>query len=282
MKPNIFRKFCGAGNDFILFDLNDNPEFNISSDIILNICDRRFGIGADGVLLIGDEPGYDFKMTYYNSDGSLGSLCGNGARCAIKYADLSGRLDKGRTKFICNNEVFAGQIENDTVIFFLNEPKNLSLNLNIELYGSLTKVHFLNTGSPHVVVDVNELSKSVGNKISFTDINDLDVYSLGREIRYHSEFMPEGTNVNFIQLSGEDIKIRTFERGVEDETLACGTGSVASALISNLVYGLPSPVSLLTRGGDKLKVGFRNAENSFEEIFLSGPAVEIFKGEIFL
>lgn len=282
MRTFIFYKLNGAGNDFILFDLKDNPKLDITPDFAGSICSRQFGIGADGILVINDSNGFDFEMAYYNADGSTGSLCGNGARCAIKYATYSGRLNKGTANFAVNGISYSGRVEDgDIITFNFNEPADLKQNLNFYAGGQFLKGSFINTGAPHLVINIKNVLEDIENPSSgYTGIENFPAFELGREIRYSDAFAPEGVNVNFICTEKDVITIRTYERGVENETLACGTGSAAAAMISALEYGYGSPVSLKTKGGEMLKVGFVRNGNSFTDVTLTGPAKIVFKGEI--
>ncbi|MBN1301696.1 MAG: diaminopimelate epimerase [Melioribacteraceae bacterium] len=277
-----FIKYSGAGNDFILIDDDENKEADLTPEKIRKICNRRYGIGADGILLISGSSDYDFTMTYYNSDGSLGSLCGNGARCAIKYAKLSGIFSGNTTKFMCNSEIYSGEVHDFSVVKFnLNQPQRLKHNFKIKILDQLVNASFIDTGSPHVVIDIHDIRRKPEEPGSFyKNISELPVVSIGRSVRNHKDFMPEGTNVNFISVEDSNIYIRTYERGVEDETLACGTGSVAAALIVSLNRDLTPPVTLITGGGDKLTVNFDYSNNYFSDVSLTGPAEEIFNGEI--
>jgi len=282
MKNFSFVKMSGAGNDFIMFDRKNNPGLTLNSSLIKKLCDRRNGIGADGIITISDNGKHDFVMEYFNADGSTGSLCGNGSRCAIKFAHLTGRTKDKSVSFLSNNKVYNGKIINEEKIkFYLNEPEDLKLNFNISAFGQSIKINFINTGSPHVVIDIkNILKKPEEFHSGFTDLNEVPVIEIGSEIRYLSEFAPEGTNVNFIMIDKGKVAIRTYERGVENETYSCGTGSAASAIIASLKYGIKPPVTLLTRGGEELIVDFERRENKIENLSLTGPAKVVFTGEI--
>ena len=284
MKKIYFTKMSGAGNDFIVIDRNHNEEIELNPAIIQNLCNRRNGIGADGLITVYDSDKYDFVMEYFNSDGSTGSLCGNGARCAIKFAHDTDRLNLGKAKFISNGEYYLGEVLSEEEIkFCLNTPKNLKLNFKMNASGQLINTSFINTGSPHAIIKIDDVLKEPNDISSqYSDINDFPVFNLGNEIRYHQDLSPEGANVNFIKIQDDKILIRTYERGVEDETLACGTGSVAAAIISFLNYNLKPPIKLITRGGDELKVNFKLNEKEIIGISLTGPAKSVFKGEFLL
>jgi diaminopimelate epimerase len=272
----------GAGNDFILFDKKNYPGLKLNSEIIKKLCDRHNGIGADGVITIADNGSYNFVMEYFNADGSTGSLCGNGSRCAIKFAYLTGRVKNNEVSFVSNNKSYKGKvIDNDKIKFFLNEPEGVKPDLNLSAFNQTIKASFIDTGSPHVVINIEDII--IGNseaEIVFTDIDKVPVFEIGSEIRYLREFAPGGTNVNFIKISNDKVFVRTYERGVENETYACGTGAAACALIASIKFGLKAPVTLLTKGGDELIVDFKIQKNVFSEVALTGPAKVVFTGEI--
>ncbi len=272
----------GAGNDFILFDAKINPKLDFSKEKISQICDRRNGIGADGVLIIDRADGFDFEMKYYNADGSFGSLCGNGARCSLLYAKLNGLLNSTKSRFLFSNKVFSGEICKDgNVKFELLPPSNIKLNFKIKVAGQLVNSSFVNTGSPHVVIKIEDVLKNpLELSTSYNHINDFPVYDLGKAIRFHDDFIPEGVNVNFIQVADNKVKIRTYERGVENETLSCGTGSVASAVILFYNKLVKKPVEILVKSGDQLLVDFEFDGRFFSNVSLTGPAKVVFNGEI--
>lgn len=280
MEHIFFTKMSGAGNDFIILDKKLNPKFKPESMKIRELCSRRTGIGADGLIIISDSDHLDFVMNYYNSDGSEGALCGNGARCAIKYGQISSRVVNGRTKFESYAGSYSGELLDDgSVKFNLNNPTEIKLNFDLLLDDQNLRVSFINTGAPHVVIKVNDLLHVEKNLAGISDIDSLPVFQLGRKIRYHDGF-GKGTNVNFIKIENDMIYIRTYERGVEEETLACGTGSVAAALISFLNGEIKPPASLKTRSGDILIVNFDYSDEGFTNVSLTGPAKVIFTGEI--
>ncbi len=283
MKKISFAKLNGAGNDFILFDLNYNPDLVINPAIIAQLCNRRTGIGADGILVISNMEGYDFAMDYYNADGSTGTLCGNGARCAIKYAYLSGKLKNGEARFFSSGKDYTGLVINDQLIRFnLHEPKEFKSNLIFDEVKQIKTADFINTGSPHVVVKIDEIPlKDSDSEKFYEDLNDVPVFELGRAVRYSSALYPEGANVNFIQIKDNKILIRTYERGVEDETFACGTGSVAAALICFYKGYLKPPVTLITKSKEQLIVDFTFGENKITNLSLTGPAEVTFTGEFY-
>jgi diaminopimelate epimerase len=284
MKKISFFKMSGAGNDFILVDKNINPGFVPDQNIVQKICNRRYGIGADGVITVSDSNSYDFDMEYFNADGSTGSLCGNGARCAIKFADISGRIKNESAVFMSNGAAYSGRVLSENEIrFFFNTPQRLKYNFKIKAFNQLINANFIDTGSPHVVIKIEDVLQNPGVVgLFYEDLGGFPVFELGREIRYHKDFAPEGTNVNFIRLIKGKIHIRTYERGVEDETLACGTGSTAAAIISCTLFNLKPPVTLITRGGDELIVDFQVEDQEIKDLSLTGPAVVTFTGEFTL
>ena len=267
----------GAGNDFVVLDNSQNADLQVTQEIVRKLCDRRNGIGADGLITIEDSSNHNFIMSYYNADGSKGSLCANGARCALLFASESGRLDSKSAKFLSNNVEFKGEILSDTQIkFYLNPPKKIKYNFKVKAGGRLINAHYADTGSPHVVIDINE------SEGFLTSLEKVPVDILGREIRYLPEFGPGGTNVNFIDIKGKIIHIRTYERGVEAETLACGTGSVAAALISYVTQKILPPIELLTKGNEKLFVNFDVENSKVNNLSLTGPAKIVFTGEMII
>lgn len=283
MKEYFFTKMTGAGNDFIVFDKKTYPYLTLSPELIQQLCDRHYGIGADGVMVIGADPleGETYAMDYYNADGSSGSLCGNGSRCAAKF--IAQRDEKFNFSLKSAGKFLDAQVNEKNVKIELEQPQKIKTNFKVKLSGSkgqMITAHFADTGSPHVVIDIANIEQIPGNVESgYRFINQVPVYELGREIRNLPEFVG-GTNVNFIQKTNKTIYIRTYERGVENETLACGTGSVAAAIISSIIYSIDSPIELITAGGDTLMVSFSKNGNEFSNICLSGPAEVTFTGQV--
>lgn len=265
-----FTKMNGAGNDFVMLD-NREGQLALSKDEIAALCDRHRGVGSDGLLMV--EPaqnGADFRMRYYNSDGGEAEMCGNGARCFARFAQkISGK--DGDISFETQAGVITAKFFGDLVEIQMSEPHSLKLNETLDLAGEVHTVHSLNTGVPHAVVFVqNDLAKT-------------DVRKLGAALRYHTHFAPKGTNANFVQqLDWNTIQIRTYERGVEDETLACGTGMVACALIFHKLTGTASPIQVKVQGGDTLKISFEKDGDTFRHVKLNGPADFTFQGQVAL
>lgn len=257
----------GAGNDFILFD-NRSGDIDLDRNQIALLCDRHRGIGADGILLL-EKPTNraDFRMRYFNADGGEAEMCGNGARCFARFANKVGGR-KAKISFETPAGVISSELKGDLVTLRMTEPTDLRLNVDLPMTAEKKTVHFINSGVPHIVIPVPK-------------IDDADVRREGAAIRYHKMFSPNGTNVNFIEKRESNrIAIRTYERGVEDETLACGTGIVASALIFAAIEKSSSPITVLARGGDELEVGFEKVEGGFRNVTLTGPAEFVFEGSI--
>ena len=260
MKIEFF-KYQGTGNDFVILDNRDNSYNNLSAKQIKHICDRRFGIGADGLMLLTKKEGYDFKMVYFNADGNESSMCGNGGRCLVKFAYHMG-IHKATYHFIATDGEHFADIGTDVDLIVRLKMKDVT---EVEEHSTYA---VLNTGSPHFVKFANH-------------VKDIDVVETGREIRYSKEFKQEGINVNFVEAIDEDgIFVRTYERGVEDETLSCGTGVTASALMSAHNDKGFNRVEVQTPGGH-LSVEFEKTDDEhFENIWLCGPAEFVFKGEM--
>ena len=252
----IFNKYEGTGNDFIIIDNRLNT-FIADHRTIARLCDRRFGIGADGLILIGNQNGHSFRMNYYNSDGYEGTMCGNGGRCAADFAFRHSIADADMS-FIASDGIHRAIVTDNSVTLFMSDVRD------IKKYDSGC---FLNTGSPHYVEFVS-------------DPEAINVVEAGRKLRYSSQFGPGGTNVNFAGIRNDHITVRTYERGVEDETLSCGTGVTASVIAA--VYSGhfdSSSVPVRTRGGN-LTVDCRLEGNRAYDVRLTGPATFVFSGEI--
>src|SRR2546421_8221322 len=262
-----FTKMDGAGNDFILID-NRAGNIDLGRSQIARLCDRHRGIGADGILLLERASNHaDFRMRYFNADGGEAEMCGNGARCFARFAiKVAGQKEK--ISFETPAGVISAELKGDLVTLRMTEPTDLRLNLDLPIGAEKKTVHFINSGVPHVVIPVAK-------------IDDADVRREGAAIRHHKMFSPNGTNVNFIEKRGPNkIAIRTYERGVEDETLACGTGIVASALIFAASENTNGPIGVIARGGDELEVGFEKSGDRFRNVTLTGPAEVVFEGSI--
>ena len=258
-----FEKYHGNGNDFIIVD-DKTATFNDSEEFISKLCHRRFGIGADGLMLVRKSDTADFEMLYFNADGKPGTMCGNGGRCIAAFA-YSHNLAKEKMTFDAADGLHAAIINESLV-----QDRLFDVSLQMQPVAEITEhenSYFLNTGSPHHVEFV-------------ACVDSVDVVGRGKEIRNSGEYQPGGTNVNFVQIEDGNIFVRTYERGVEDETLSCGTGVTASALAVFLETGMDN-LHIKTRGGD-FSVAFKRDGNRFTDIWLKGPAQLVFKGEITL
>jgi diaminopimelate epimerase len=252
-----FYKYQGTGNDFIMVD-NRLGVFDVNNTLLIEkLCHRRFGIGADGFILLENEQGYDFKMVYFNSDGKQSSMCGNGGRCIVQFAHDLGVISD-RTSFLAIDGVHDAYIEKGLVHLKMIDVDQVENNGD----------HFyMNTGSPHYVKAVEK-------------INNYPVVEEGRKVRNNSRFKEKGTNVNFTEKEKELLHVRTYERGVEDETFSCGTGVTAAALAASY-SGMLSPVQIQTLGG-ALSISFKKTEVGFKEIYLIGPAESVFVGTVLI
>lgn len=282
MRKISFSKMSGAGNDFILIDESKNPQIVLSKDEITFLCSRRIGIGADGVMIVKDSNDTGFEMEYFNSDGSSDTLCGNGARCAILYSSLTNRMKNNSIDFRTNSELYSGEFLNEGKIKFnMKPPKHLKFNFKIKAAEQLITASYADTGSPHVVINIDDvLSNPAKPNSAYSSLNELPVIELGREIRNKEEFAPAGTNVNFIKIKNGLVKIRTYERGVEDETLACGTGAAAAAIISVVNNNLNPPIKLETKSEEELVVDFKIEDKKVKNLSLTGSAKLVFEGTI--
>jgi diaminopimelate epimerase len=288
-----FTKMNGAGNDFVMLDNRDGA-LALDTAGIARLCDRHRGVGADGLLVV--EPsqtgGADFRMRYYNSDGGEAEMCGNGARCFARFAQKIGGK-AGDVSFETMAGVIRATMIGDNVRIQMSEPQSLALGETLRAGSAKLVVHSLNTGVPHAVVFVGDCTKPAEQRPTSAtapagsllhalreDLDAVDVRTLGRILRTHPHFEPKGTNVNFVAQTGPNaISIRTYERGVEDETLACGTGMVACALIFHELSGATSPVQVKVRGGDTLEVAWEKDGASWRNVTLTGPADFTFEGQ---
>ncbi len=263
-----FFKMSGSGNDFILIDNRDGAlAVGNITEFVRTVCERKVSVGADGLIIIESSQRADFRWRFFNADGSEVDMCGNGARCAARFAYIRG-IAKKEMSFETAAGIIDAVVKGETVKVRLTEPHGLKTNIPIMIDGKPIGVNFVNTGVPHVVLFVDGLDR-------------YDVFNVGRKIRYHEEFQPEGTNANFMEvIDRHAIRVRTYERGVEDETLACGTGAVASALISSWQGLVESPVDVKVKSGETLKIYFRKTDHGFEDIYLEGKANVVYEGRI--
>jgi len=252
-----FYKYQGTGNDFVVIDDREQI-FPVSQKYIADLCHRRFGIGADGLMLLQNAEGYDFRMVYFNADGTQGSMCGNGGRCLVRFAHDLGIIGNSTT-FIAVDGEHEAKVLSTVISLKMIDIKNIV---------QTSSYDFMDTGSPHYVEYVEDLAH-------------FDVFTKGKSIRYNEPFVSKGgTNVNFVEVVGDNqLEVRTYERGVEDETYACGTGVTACALSANLRYGFDKFVDIKVVGG-KLRIEFtKNMDGTFQDVFLIGPAMRVFEGE---
>lgn len=268
MKKLTFFKMSGSGNDFILID-NRNSVVDESglTSFIRNVCRRKMSAGADGLILIENSDSADFKWRYYNSDGGRAEMCGNGARCAARFAYLN-KIAGSDMSFMTDAGIVHAQVRGDKVKVNMVDPSDFKQDYTIKLKDGFLTVSSINTGVPHVVVMMDS-------------IDDVDVVGMGREVRRHKAFAPAGTNVNFItRVKNGSFSIRTYERGVEDETLACGTGSIASALVTASKDKVKSPLNIVTRSGGILTIYYKEDNGRFHDVYLEGDARIIYKGKL--
>ncbi len=267
-KIPIFYKMSGSGNDFILIDNRDGAvNAKEIKDFVAAVCRRKFSVGADGLILIEHSEKADFKWRFFNQDGSLAEMCGNGGRCAARFAYLN-QICGPELSFETDAGIVRAIVDGIRVRLEMTQPNGMVLGEEIEAGGKVFSVNSINTGVPHAVIWAD-------------DLEGVPIVEWGRPIRYHDRYAPAGTNVNFVKQSENgNLLIRTYERGVEDETLACGTGSVAAALVAARKGLVESPVSVKTRGGDLLTVYFSKAGFDFVDVFLEGDARVIYQGRL--
>ncbi len=268
--PVTFSKMSGAGNDFLLIDNRDNVvNQQDKQNLVKKVCRRRFGVGGDGLIFIeSSSSGHDFRWDFYNSDGSVAEMCGNGARCVARYAFLKGIAGKKQTFETLAGVIEAEICDNREVRIKMTAPFGLKRGEPVLLGGQERTVLFINTGVPHAVI--------------FTEDERVPVHEWGPAVRFHRQFQPEGTNVNFVT-AGKDgfLHVRTYERGVEEETQACGTGAVAAAITGVKEGVTVSPVTVVTTGGAKLKILFDlHGDGSISDVFMQGEAHLVYTGEL--
>jgi diaminopimelate epimerase len=270
MKKIPFYKMHGSGNDFILIDNRRGVlKGKNLKELAITVCNRHYSVGADGLIVIVPSRKADFKWRFFNADGSEAEMCGNGSRCAARFAYIKKIAGKNMAFETLAGTIHA-QVKNERVTVQLTNAAGLRMNIAVPLESGHRMGHFINTGVPHLVY----FSK---------DIQTEDVERIGRTTRYHALFKPAGTNVNFIQIQGpHKLRIRTYERGVEGETLACGTGSVAAALIAGAIGAVSSPVEIMTWSGEKLTVSYERTAEGFDNIRLEGGAQVICEGGLYV
>jgi diaminopimelate epimerase len=263
-----FHKMSGSGNDFIIIDNRGGILEGVDlPPWVRKVCRRGLSVGADGLILVQNSSKADFQWRYFNADGSEAEMCGNGGRCVARFAHLTGIAGKSLS-FDTLSGVIKAEVVGERVKLRLGDPSDLRLDYPISIDGNEHIVSSINTGVPHVVQMVE-------------DLEHYGVSTFGRSIRYHPHYQPDGTNANFIELrDAHTIHIRTYERGVEDETLACGTGAVASALIGASKGLASSPISVHPRGGEVLTVYFERKGSGFTNVFLEGDARVVYEGQL--
>lgn len=263
-----FYKIQGSGNDFILIDNRENVlrEVGKIEAFVKTVCAPHVSVGADGLIVIEASDRAHFRWRFFNADGSEAEMCGNGARCVARFAYMNG-LAAARMRFETLAGIIDASVADTQVTIRMPAPHTLQLDLEIETAGRRMTGHSVNTGVPHLVVFVD-------------DLETVDVDGQGRELRCHPRFAPAGTNVNFVDPSGDALAIRTYERGVEAETMACGTGATAAAVVAVAKGLASSPVRLRTRGGVELGVQFSGDGASAEHVLLRGPAHLVYRGEL--
>ncbi|MDA3868093.1 MAG: diaminopimelate epimerase [Salinivirgaceae bacterium] len=253
-----FHKYHGTGNDFVMIDFYDEPEYALSGELISKICHRRFGVGADGLIIIRKSDNYDFAMQYFNSDGNEGTMCGNGGRCAVKFAEDCGIISK-RTAFSAIDGIHEAHLKNGLVNLKMQDIHKISETP----YGL-----FMDTGSPHVIVHCD-------------DLHSLDAFTRGQTIRNAPEFAPNGVNVNFFAVQNNRVLLKTFERGVENITWSCGTGSVATAIAAYKMGLVKHSKDIIVESqGGTLTVEFEYT-SKIRNVWLKGPAIKVFEGKTF-
>jgi len=268
--PVIFEKMNGTGNDFVVIDNRNDivPEEN-QQEFVRKICQRRVSVGADGLIFIENSNDADFSWKFYNGDGSMAEMCGNGARCAARFA-FKNRIAGSKMKFETTAGIIEAEIlEDDEIVRLqMTRPFDFRLGLSMSLDGDEHELAFVNTGVPHAVI--------------FVETEEVPVKKWGRKVRFHELFEPEGTNASFVKvLEDGRLQVRTYERGVENETKACGTGAVAAALFATMQKGMDSPIEVVTSGGEVLTVLFDLLDGPVaKNVFLQGSARSIYSGQL--
>lgn len=272
MKNLLFTKMVASGNDFCVID-NTAGKFDTKRLVVLarEMCDRKFGAGADGLLVLEKSRRADARMRIFNADGSEAEMCGNGARCFATHLVSRARKNAGGFSFETKAGIIASVVKKGSARVRLTDPGPVSLDAQVNILGRTVRVNSVNTGVPHAVVFVEGLPK-------------IDVDALGRAIRYHVKFAPAGTNADFVEVTGPDsIAIRTYERGVEGETLACGTGSCAAALVANALYGIgDGSMKVKTAGGETLTIYFARRQGRYSDLWLEGTVRTVYTGSYFV
>ncbi len=271
-----FYKMTGAGNDFVFIDNRGGAiDADNCDEFVRTTCRRKLAVGADGMVLIENDPEVDFRWRFFNSDASEAEMCGNAARCAVRFAHLTGIVVRPKMSFRTIAGIIRGEILGDTVKVQMTLPHSLELGLDLDSDRGALVFDCIDTGVPHAVHFLSDEK----------ELESVDIAGLGRTFRFHSRFQPAGSNVNFACIvDPQHMTVRTYERGVEGETLACGTGVMASALTAAARSRVTSPISVKTRGGEFLTVHFRQAEGSrdFDEVYLEGEARVVYEADLYL
>jgi len=269
-----FYKMTGAGNDFIIIDNRKRiVDSDNCHDFIRGVCRRGVSVGADGLILIENDPEADFRWRFFNSDGSEPEMCGNAARCAARFAYLTGISDKPRMSFRTGAGIITAEISDTKVKVQMPVPGDLRRNMNVEAKGRSFTLDFINSGVPHAVCFLKDEK----------ELESINIARFGRALRIHDDFQPDGTNVDFaIVENSHRLSIRTYERGVEGETLACGTGAIASALLAVVRGEAESPVEVLVRSGETLTISFKAITGSvpFIDVCLEGNALVVYEADL--
>jgi diaminopimelate epimerase len=258
----------GSGNDFILIDNRDQslPVSNLH-EFARKICAQKLSVGADGLIIVEKSDRADFRWLFFNADGSEAEMCGNGGRCVARFAYLKG-IAPVRMSFETGAGIIDAEVNAKSVKLRLTDPDLIRINESVEVDGKMLAISSINTGVPHAVLFVENLDA-------------FDVIGYGRSIRYHAHYQPAGTNVDFIRaVDRHTILVRTYERGVEGETLACGTGAVASALVCARIGEIASPATVVVRSGEPLKIYFEPTDKGFEKVYLEGGTKLVYKGSL--
>ncbi|MDI6753080.1 MAG: diaminopimelate epimerase [Thermodesulfobacteriota bacterium] len=268
MRETPFFKMSGSGNDFILIDNRQGIlDADRLGDFVRRVCARKVSVGADGLILVESSNRVNFRWRFFNSDGSEAEMCGNGGRCAARFAVIKG-IAPSRLSFETLAGIIEAEVNGRQVKLQMVQPTGLKLNLDVPIDGQNHQLYFINTGVPHAIKMVEDAAA-------------VAVKDLGRKIRFHAQFQPAGTNANFVQpVNRKHLKVRTYERGVEDETLACGTGAVASALIAAAKGLVDSPVMVETTGGEILNIYFQSKGDGYERVFLEGDTKVVYEGSL--
>jgi len=266
-----FYKMSGSGNDFILVDNRANIiQAELAPELARNLCRRKVSVGADGLILIENDDEVDFRWNFFNADGSKAEMCGNGGRCVARLANMLG-ICGSSLSFRTLAGLIHAEVSGSRVKLQMTEPRDLRLDMELELNGQRFNTHFVNTGVPHTVFILD------GPEI----LEKQEVVGQGRKVRFHSQFAPAGTNVNFVAVLGEQaLALRTYERGVEDETLACGTGATAVALVGAAKGMVRPPVAVHTKSGETLTIYFDPKEILPQEVYMEGETTVIYQGRL--